>query len=228
MYFITFGGNYLARRDVRARVLSAAKSVFSQGGYRAATVADILAEAGIARATFYKYFRNKRQVFVDLIHDFLETIYENTGKFLAKELEESEQLADRAKEALIIFYGFFLENRDIIRVYYREAFGFDPGLYAIWDDFDRRMISLLSKILAQGVKRGTFREMDTEPVARALLMIFLQVPYRDIMAPGRADIDIESLAGEMARFALEGVLARDEGWKTAEGSGGGTHEKSQA
>ena len=56
----------LATRDVRGKVMSAAKRVFPRKGYSATTVADIIGKAGIARATFYKYFPNKRQVFFEL------------------------------------------------------------------------------------------------------------------------------------------------------------------
>jgi len=69
-------------------------------------------------------------------------------------------------------------------------------------------------MLEAGVARGVFRPMDTGLVARALLMIFLQVPYRDIMG-ARTEIDVESMADEMVGFAVSGIRAREEGVRIA-------------
>ncbi|MCJ7653185.1 MAG: hypothetical protein MUO75_05750, partial [Actinobacteria bacterium] len=90
---------------------------------------------------------------------------------------------------------------------YSEAFTYDPRLYALWDDFERRMTSLFAKILDTGVERGEFRRMDTTFVANIMLMIFLGVPHRYIMAKGRSEIDIESIVSEMVKLASVGIVA---------------------
>ena len=54
------------KADVPRGVIDAAAVVFAEIGYDAATVADVIAEAGIARATFYKHFGNKEDVLVEL------------------------------------------------------------------------------------------------------------------------------------------------------------------
>lgn len=201
----------MARRDVKASVRAAARSVFSKKGYREATVADILEEAGIARATFYNYFPNKRKVFSDLIWGFVRTLYENISMYILEGPFTGEALTERVRQSLVATYGFLLENRGILQVYYREAIGSDPGLYAAWDDFDRRMESLFIQMLDRGAREGVLRDVDRTLVARALLVIFFQVPYREIMAEGRTDIDIESMAGELVAMAMGGLLVGPEG-----------------
>ena len=47
----------------RSSLLRAARTVFCQKGYHAAGVSDIVAEAGVARGTFYNYFESKRAIF---------------------------------------------------------------------------------------------------------------------------------------------------------------------
>lgn len=202
------GRGALARADVRARVLEAAESVFAKKGYRRTTVADILDEAGIARATFYKYFRNKRQVFMELMRDFLKTLYENSSNYLLDGQVATGAIASRIRETLMLFYKLFIENRELMEIYFREAFGHDPGLYAVWDEFERRFVALLRKVLDRGMDEGVFRRMDTALVARALSMVFLQVPYRNLVDEGRVDLDIESIAEEMVRLAMDGITMR--------------------
>src|SRR5690606_8287650 len=59
------------RRELRRRqLLDAARDVFAEKGYVAATVDDVVARCGVARGTFYLYFDDKLDVFGALVSDF--------------------------------------------------------------------------------------------------------------------------------------------------------------
>src|SRR4051812_46636234 len=65
----------LLEPDARRRqLLSAATTVFARRGYRAAGVSDIVAEAGVARGSFYLYFESKAQVFLAIADDFYDRL----------------------------------------------------------------------------------------------------------------------------------------------------------
>jgi len=51
----------------RALLLRRARTVFEQRGYGAASVADIVTAAGVARGTFYVHFKSKREIFIALV-----------------------------------------------------------------------------------------------------------------------------------------------------------------
>ena len=53
----------------RAAILDAARDVFSEIGYGAATVRDIIRRTDLAAGTFYNYFPDKEAVFRGLIDD---------------------------------------------------------------------------------------------------------------------------------------------------------------
>lgn len=186
--------------------MSAARVVFSRDGYQGSSVEDILREADIARATFYKYFPNKRRVFFELMNDLLKTLFNTTRDFMLRDVDTPGVLVDRMRQSLTLFYRLILENRGLLSSYFREAFMSDPGLYAVWDDFERRMTVLFSDMIRRGIEGGAFRQMDETLVAGAVLMVFLQVPYRNILTGIKSDIDVDYIAGEMARFAVWGLL----------------------
>src|SRR3954468_13980654 len=65
----------LLEPDARRRqLLSAATTVFARRGYRAASISDIVATAGVARGTFYLYFESKAQVFLAIADDFYDRL----------------------------------------------------------------------------------------------------------------------------------------------------------
>jgi AcrR family transcriptional regulator len=194
----------LTRVDRKARILQAARSVFSRKGYRAATVGDILDEARVARGTFYRYFPDKRQVFYELVRGLFNGIYEASSVMLT---EGAGASAGQMHDGFAHCYRIFIDNKDLLLAYLREGLVADPGLYSLWDEFDRRMTALFARVLSAGVASGAFRPVDEDLVSRAMLMLFLQVPYRDIMMGGRVDIDVDVLASEMVGFVLEGLGA---------------------
>lgn len=50
----------------RDRILDAARDAFARKGFSGVTIADITGPAQVTRATFYYYFKDKKQVFVEL------------------------------------------------------------------------------------------------------------------------------------------------------------------
>jgi AcrR family transcriptional regulator len=52
-------------RNQRERILDAVVNVVSDRGYRAATVEDVIAYAGVSRRTFYDHFSGKEEAFLD-------------------------------------------------------------------------------------------------------------------------------------------------------------------
>src|SRR5881227_841745 len=53
-------------RELRNRLLDAGLAVFARCGYAGATVDDVIAQASTSRATFYRYFRSKEDLFTEL------------------------------------------------------------------------------------------------------------------------------------------------------------------
>lgn len=55
--------------DTRARLLEAAKQLFEERGFLASPVADIVARAGVAHGTFYRYFQSREDILRELAEE---------------------------------------------------------------------------------------------------------------------------------------------------------------
>ena len=62
------------RESRRAGVLAVARRIFSQKGYHATSIHDIIETAEIARGTFYLYFESKRAIFDELLDGLVTTL----------------------------------------------------------------------------------------------------------------------------------------------------------
>ncbi|HEX2801060.1 MAG TPA: TetR/AcrR family transcriptional regulator [Phenylobacterium sp.] len=63
------GKRELTKVANRQAILDAAREVFGELGYEAATVRDIIRRTGLAAGTFYNYYRSKEEVFAALADD---------------------------------------------------------------------------------------------------------------------------------------------------------------
>lgn len=105
------------------RLLDAGRSVFADLGYAAATVDDIVARAGTSRATFYRHFRSKDQLFRELSRSCFDDL-----KAVVVELGTVDDGPDgRARlEALFSRYGaVFARHGGVIRAWFERRT--EPG-----------------------------------------------------------------------------------------------------
>ena len=105
------------KQDSRDRILLAAKEVLSESGYAAMRVEDLIARAGVSRATFYKHFDGKFAIGRALHAGFAPRLYAHYDILLDfGDLGEAEligwvgRLVDlyRAEKDLIVAFAHML------------------------------------------------------------------------------------------------------------------------
>lgn len=157
-----------SRDQRRATLLGAAREVFSAKGYHAATVDDITRASGVAKGTFYLYFPEKRDIFYALIGQFFEQITD-VGRSVTTEVEEvstAPAFYERLERAARRLARLFRENRDLVRLAYRESMGMDEKLEQMVREFYRRTALVEAENVRLGVRLGLFRD-DIHPLVAA-------------------------------------------------------------
>lgn len=141
------------KRLTRRRVLDAARTVFATHGYGAATVEEIVAAAGVGRATFYLHFANKSDVLAALSHE-LEPEAAAYWRKLDQALRSRETLRLWLAEGL----AWWETHRRILPAM-REAAASDPVFAARQYELLRRMTETLADYFATvpGPKRAEWR-----------------------------------------------------------------------
>lgn len=68
--------------DVENGIINAARNVFIEKGYVAASMGDIAAEAGIGRTTLNYYFRTKERLFESVFEQLINYLLPNIGAII--------------------------------------------------------------------------------------------------------------------------------------------------
>ena len=100
----------------KRRLLGAALDVFAERGYNAATVEDIVAAAGVARASFYLHFKNKMelvQCLTDEVHPGVVALYNKLDELITANPADAQLIRPWISAAL----GWFEENRTVALVW---------------------------------------------------------------------------------------------------------------
>lgn len=207
----------MKREERRAMILTAARKVFSEKGYHAAGVADIIDAAGVARGTFYLYFESKRAIFDELLGMLFHEIEGQIRRV------EPEAGAEGSAEQMLANVGrvfdTLLRNRDLTRILLREAVGLDSGFDRKLDEFYTRLSGLIERSLRTGQEMGIVRDIDLRVAPLMILGALKQVLDHSLADPQSLP-DAPALAREFLSIAVRGVVHPGT-MAIPEGEGGG-------
>jgi AcrR family transcriptional regulator len=158
-------------------LLEAAARVFAERGFDDAQTPEIAAEAGVSTGAFYRYFTDKRQIFLEVMTSHLQRAYDDLLTRLQPEKfrESAEAGIDRALEMLFdhVRRDAPLE-RELIKMSLR-----DPEVQKMRADFEAMGLELLT-VLINAVAPGRV------PDARAAALV-IQIAAIEI-ASERAEL----------------------------------------
>ncbi len=186
----------------RSQILRAARAVFIDRGFIAARVEDVAKRAGLSKGAVYFYFASKRDLFLALVQEE----HENTYSFLDRAEEDHRpaavKLVDLGQQYLDYFAGLKSPPRFFLMMC--EQGIRDDEIREEVQAVHQRFVDAATRILAQGMNEGTFREADPHGVAMILKAII------DGLA-GQAAIGIrpdrEKLVNDGLSTLLHGLLA---------------------
>lgn len=182
------------KRENRTRILDAARDVFAEMGYGAATVRDVIRRTGLAAGTFYNYFPDKESVFRALLDEFALEVGTLTGQARAR----ATTLDEFVREGFRAFFVYLAEDprrRDLLR---RNA----GAVRSLFDgEATEAVLAELRADLERGVRAGLIPPHDTELMATAMLGTAFEVGLR---AAEREPVDVDAATRLCADLFLGG------------------------
>ncbi len=168
-----------ADRELRAelkrkRILEEALTVFSEKGYHGANIADIARRLEMGHGTFYRYFENKHDIFVELINHVLQRLAIVMTEQNPAEAHCREDYRRQLEGIGETFMRLYWEDPRIGRLVFYEALGAGPEVRATLERMNDLTVLATQAYLLNGMEKGYMRsDLDVEVTARALMaMVF--------------------------------------------------------
>lgn len=156
----------MARREPRQtqdRILQAALAVFTERGYRDASIDDIAARAGVTKGAVYYWFRDKDDLAVDLHRRLWEQLAEHG----AAAIDPAADVLTGLEQGFEAFLRA-LSTMGAARFFLRDAYGIAAIEGSARGVADHARAAIRDR-LAEGVRRGEIRALDVDAMAHILI-----------------------------------------------------------
>jgi AcrR family transcriptional regulator len=195
-------------RGGRDAILDAATQVFTERGYRGATVEAILERAGLSKGTFYWHFESKDELMLAVLAERVERpVTELIEMLRSAPADENMSLVANRR-----FAEFMERSRDAILLEheYEGLAARDPRLRRRYARQRRRLRSALAEALAARARQLGAPPLDTpaEEIATAYLALIRGLARERLIDPAGAPSHI---LGNVGGLIYIGLLARAQG-----------------
>ncbi|MBL8678276.1 MAG: TetR/AcrR family transcriptional regulator [Myxococcales bacterium] len=187
------------KSERRGDLLRAARRVFATQGYHEAKVDDIAAQAGVAKGTFYLYFKDKRSVFVEL----LGALFERITKAILR-VDVAQDVPEQVKHNIRAILAVLLDEPETTRLLLTHAAGMDKDFTENLRAFDQGVRQLLTESLTDGQALGIVAPGDP-----SLYAIFAIGALKEVLltsATSATSVDREAIVKALYALLEHGFL----------------------
>ncbi len=156
----------MSRREVmEEHLLEVAARRFASYGYRQTTLEEIAQEAGVSKASMYRYFESKQELLCKIFLKVAHSFTQGFRPILTAALSPEEKLRQAVRH-LLRTIG---ENVALFTVFYSEEGDLPSKLRAEILEVRRQFAADLEGILREGVEQGVFRTFNPGLVVYAII-----------------------------------------------------------
>jgi AcrR family transcriptional regulator len=187
--------------DSRAAILEAAKLLFMQEGFRGISMRQIAEAVGVTKAALYYHFKDKEELFVAIVEEYLVAMSTMIDKVTSSGLDTRAQIAELVRRIL----AQPPEQRSIIRLASQELSNVSPENRARFlEMYHSRFIGRITALLEGGMARGELRPMNAHIATWTLLG--MMYPYFHPAPPSQA-LPIQTVVEELLAIYLDGIAS---------------------
>jgi AcrR family transcriptional regulator len=157
----------LPAEERRAQILAAAMDVFAAKGFAEARIDDIAAASGIGKGTVYLHFKDKQDLFEQLVRQAALPVLDAAGSLAVEPNVPTAEVLERLF-TLVRTHVLETKRREILRLIIAEGPRFPDLARFYHQEVVSRGLRLMGEIAARGAARG---EVDPAVAAHPHLLV---------------------------------------------------------
>ncbi len=195
--------------------LDTAQQLFFEKGYEKTSVNDIIEKVGVAKGTFYHYFKSKEDLLDQLVNHFTEKSVSTVGEMMER---TDMNAVERINHFFISIRNLKVENRELMKMLMRFLYK-DENLILRHKIFKRSIALLtppLAEIIKLGLEEGHFHPLDPGDTAEIIFMMAFSMNANVVELlleaeekPGNIDIIEQNI--KVFEKSIERILGSPEG-----------------
>ncbi len=195
------------KQEVREKILDAAESLFSRGGYYDTSMDQIVSESGLSKGAIYGYFNSKEELFLALQdRELSSTLARVKAAFAPRDSAKSKL----RKAAAIAFSSLVGKSREECRMHLEFGVA-APRISSLMSRQDNRyeaVHTLVAEIINDGIHGGEFRkDIDIDTAASVLIAVVDGLALH--WATTTRDFDWKKLENQVSSIVMHGLLVEN-------------------
>ncbi|MCF8227197.1 MAG: TetR/AcrR family transcriptional regulator [Bacteroidales bacterium] len=192
------------KSEIRDRIISAARKVFSRKGYRQTTMDDIAGVCKMGKSSIYYYYKSKEEIFEDVVIKEAQELKRELLKVIQSNKRPEERLKDYILfrlyhvKAVSNFYAVIKKN-------YHDQMKF---VNRVRKKFEEEEYKMVRDILNTGIKQRAFvmNNPDIGAIAFTTMLKGLELP---LFLKDYTRAEKEELLDELIEVIFYGLIKRD-------------------
>ena len=182
----------------REAILAAARAVFAEMGYEAASVRDIIRRTGLASGTFYNYYRSKEEVAKAIASDAAERL----RPILHACREQASNFESYLDGIIRAYFRFILDEQRTWKT--ARPFSERSSRVRFWTPAHAAVYEEIESSIALVLERGLSPRVDTRYLAAATIGVAREIGERLLE---RDPPDLENAVAFAVHLILNGLPA---------------------
>ncbi len=186
------------------KLIESAKFEFAKNGFHKTTVESITKKAGVAKGTYYIYFKTKEDVIRYMVNEMTDRILHILEMALNTIRSGIDDFNLFLKSVLTDTIAEYINIKDIMITVINSNYALSEELTSFKSKNINRLKDKVLDILKVAKEKGYLRDVDIKIVADALFLLMMNFTIDVIIKQGKRNFkkNIESIAD----FILYGIL----------------------
>ena len=185
--------------ETKNRILVAAKDQFSKNGFHGTNAKEIAAAAGVSVGSFYSYFKDKKELFMEIFREHIE-------EKIVRILGEHRFDPNHRKESVYRLIKAMLEAHEPYPQFHREVLAMrysDPEVEAVFNEMDQLSLGHVERFIEQF--RDKLRITDIKTAAHVISAAVEEIICSITIFGENQDADrlIDGLADMIHRYLFD-------------------------
>lgn len=201
----TIGGRREAVKEDESKIsrkkeaiIEATLQLYANRGYYLTNIRDIVRAVGISPPTFYRYFKDKRELFVETI----EYVVKDFKNEIRKAVKSEKDPTQRSKIMFEIFHAHYPKIGEVLNQLRSGVIIGDPWACESLAHVYQEMMEDLIRELQGGMRNGIIRQVDPVLLAYFNLALNEAAMHLTSMNPGYSIDEAMSFVGEILNTAF--------------------------
>ncbi|MDP3749174.1 MAG: TetR/AcrR family transcriptional regulator [Phenylobacterium sp.] len=191
----------LAKQQTRAKVLAAARRLFSEAGYEGATIRDIAAEAGMSTGAVFANFTDKSDLFREIMVSDMEALTEA----MAEASSRGRTVEDALLRLFMAGYAFYKTQLPLARAAFSISWLPEQGPELRTLPPVNAIHELITDQLNLGVERGELSQEVEAKLRTQMLFDCYLANYPEAIFQGWSLEALQAKSRDQIRVVLAGA-----------------------